>query len=144
MQRAEKKGPRPDDPDWLLVETIMDAKEAMQRGAMLAPEALAAIKAAVGEAPAAGPDTAIAARLDRIEKRLGQTGAVGGKPAEGDAGARAFRDLVVFLLALMVTTAAVVVGLGLPSRITIVGAFALGLAVALAYVHFAPIVTRRQ
>jgi hypothetical protein len=140
MQRAEKRGPRPDDPDWLLVETIMDAKDAMQRGAMLAPEALTAIKAAIGEPPASGPDAATAARLDRIEALLRRLG----KPAEADRGDRVFRDLVVFLIALMTATAAVVFGVGLPSPITTVAAFALGVTGAMAYVHLAPVVTRRQ
>ncbi len=159
--QADRLGPGPDDADWLVAKAAADAAKRIEAAAKAVEEAAVAAgalgpeeRAALFEQldriesmkPIAAPPAVVhgdlSAQLDRIEKRLGQTAR--GKPVEADAGARAFRDLVVFLIALMSSTAAVVVGLGLPSPITIIGAFALGLAAALAYVHFAPIVTRRQ
>jgi hypothetical protein len=49
MQRAEKRGPSPDDPDWLLIETMMTCAARME---------------------IASGQPEIAARLERIESRL--------------------------------------------------------------------------
>ena len=49
MQRAEKRGPSPDDPDWLLIETMMTCAARME---------------------AASGQPEIAAQLERIESRL--------------------------------------------------------------------------
>jgi hypothetical protein len=141
IQRAEKRGPRPDDPDWLLVETILDAKAAMERGAMLAPEALAAIKAAIGEPPASGPDAAIGARLDRIEASLRRLETPAAEPEVGIA----LRDLIVAAITICaMIIVALLMGAGAVSFVTIFAAFLLGLGGAVAYVWLAPMIKRRR
>jgi hypothetical protein len=57
MQRAEKRGPRPDDPDWLLVETMMACAARIEASA------------AKAESPAL---VDLTARLERIEKLVKQ------------------------------------------------------------------------
>src|SRR5450755_772283 len=54
MQRAEKRGPRPDDPDWLLVETMMACAARMEAASPMTEKTL----------------TAIVERLERIEQRV--------------------------------------------------------------------------
>jgi hypothetical protein len=60
MQRAEKRGPRPDDPDWLLVETMIEAASMIKDASA---EAVASIQAAAVDAD-------VIVRLDRIESKL--------------------------------------------------------------------------
>jgi uncharacterized membrane protein YccC len=127
MQRAEKRGPRPDDPDWLLVETMMECAARMEAASPMTAKTLAAI----------------VERLDRIdEQQKGQTRALEsltrrgvGKAAEPIISEPMRYLLAVMLGVLLCIAFATLVNWEriLPSPVTLSAAAALGLAVGLGY-----------
>jgi hypothetical protein len=90
IRRAEKQGPRPDDPDWLLLETMMACAARMEAVAPMTEKSLAAFaetleqvsqrvddlaKLAKEKAPAARPPAPaipaeVVEQIGRIEKTL--------------------------------------------------------------------------
>ena len=84
MQRAEKRGPSPDDPDWLLIETMMTCAARME-AASGQPEIVAQLERiesrlnlyaesrGIFETATKTDRTAIRAQLDRIETLMAES-----------------------------------------------------------------------
>jgi hypothetical protein len=93
LERSDKRGPRPNDPDWLLVETVMaavadvkgataEAVAAMQSAAPFGPEALAAIESAAAK----GGQSAVSA--EQLKEMAADLRAIRGRVGSAQAPSR--------------------------------------------------------
>ncbi len=132
LLKAERLGPAAnDDADWLVAQA---ASEAAERIASATSDAVRRIEAA-------SPQTGIAAQLDRLESRLKKTAPVQSPPILSGP----IRDLVVVAITVCaMILVAVLWGVAAAPVTMLFAAFALGVAITLAYLYFAPIVGRRR
>jgi len=137
MLRAEKRGPRPDDPDWLLVETMMACAARMEAASPMTEKTLTAIVERLERIE----QRVDPARLERIEALLRRVG----KPAAEPVVSPPVRVLMV--VAATIAACVVVValfGMGEATFTRVLAAFALGASATLGYVALAPRIGRRS
>jgi hypothetical protein len=139
MLRAEKRGPRPDDPDWLLVETMMACAARMEAASPMTEETLAAIVERLERIE----QRVDPARLERIEALLRRIG----KPATATEPVVSPPVRVLMVVAATIAACVVVValfGMGEATFTRVLAAFALGASATLGYVALAPRIGRRS
>jgi hypothetical protein len=157
MQRAEKKGPRPDDPDWLLVETMMACAARMEAASPMTEKALESFAERLerveqgvddlAKQPAAVPaiPSDLSSSMARLAEQLRYAAAAS---AQADPIPVISRYVTVFAVGFLVAETAGLMLLNgwIPASFDRLFAFGCGLtltAFVLLYIWLAPIVTGR-